>query len=169
MSEEAKDFIKYVAEVIVILTIFLVIFSPEGIGSNLFNYLKYVEPILLQDWLSTSINVGSRSPGNFTTTTRLSGQPHTILIYTEDSKIYVNVEPPEETYLKTKFAIIEPTKIITNCEVIDQKIKLKENVVQTITVRKIIEEEACKIYISTSGKEEIKSGLHYQKNQQLHL
>jgi len=163
MSEEAKDFIKYVAEVIVILTIFLVIFSPEGIGSNLFNYLKYVEPILLQDWLSTSINVGSRSPGNFTTTTRLSGQPHTILIYTEDSKIYVNVEPPEETYLKTKFAIIEPTKIITNCEVIDQKIKLKENVVQTITVRKIIEEEACKIYISTSGKEEIKSGLNLQQ------
>ena len=49
MSEITKDFIKFVAEVLILMVVLAVVFGEEGIASNTFYYLMYVEPILLQN------------------------------------------------------------------------------------------------------------------------
>ena len=41
MAEITKDFIKFIAEVITLLIIFSVIFSPGGIASTTFNYFVF--------------------------------------------------------------------------------------------------------------------------------
>lgn len=151
MSTEIKDFIKFVAGVLVILMIFIVIFTPEGIASNTFNYMTYAEPILLQDWLSTAITVGSNSPGEFITSIRTSGNPYTISIYKRDNTPYINILLPQEEFLKTKFAKVEPVPVITDCEISDQTIELKKNLVQTITVRKFIKDSSCVITVNIFG------------------
>jgi len=151
MGAETENFIRFVAGVIVILILFLAIFTPEGIATNTYNYLTFIEPILLQDWLSTAVTVGSHVPGEFIASIKTSGNPHTIKIYTTNVT-YVKVVPPQETYLKTKFATTEPAPVITNCEVPQIEIKLKQNIVQTIYVKKYMEDGKCIIAVDTSGK-----------------
>jgi len=147
MVEITKDFIKFLAEVIALLIIFSVIFGEEGIASNTYNYFVYVEPILLQDYISSALTIGSQALGNFSSSVKTSGQPHTINIYTENGITYVNVIPAEEVYLKTKFASIDPIPIETNCNIPSQIIRLKENLIQTITVKKTLEEDGCKLTV----------------------
>lgn len=140
MVEITEDFIRFVAEVIVLLIIFSVIFGEEGIASNTFNYLVFAEPILLQDYLSSALTIGSQAPGEFSSSVKTSGQPHTIEIYRRDGITYVHVIPAQEIYLKTKFVSIDPIPIATNCIIPDQTIKLQKNLIQTITVKKTFEE-----------------------------
>jgi hypothetical protein len=151
MAVEIKDFIKFIAEVLVILMIFMVVFTPEGIASNTYNFLTYAEPILLQDWLSTAITVGSNSPGEFFTTIKTSGNPYTIKIYTTDIT-YVSVIPSQESYMKTTYASLEPVPVVTNCIINDKEIKLQKNLIQIITVRKIVNDSTCIIYVNTTEK-----------------
>jgi hypothetical protein len=151
MTTTIKDFIRFVAGVIVALMIFMVVFAPEGIASNTFNYLTYAEPILLQDWLSTAMTVGTNSPGEFVTSIRTSGNPYTIEIYKTADTPYISILLPQEEYLKTKFAKVEPIPVITDCEITDQRIELQKNLVQTITVRKFIKDSSCIINVTTSG------------------
>jgi len=144
MVEITKDFIRFVIGVIILLLIFSVLFGEYGIASETFNYLVYVEPILLQDWLSSALTLGSHSPGEFLSTIKTTGQPHKIKIYTTPNDIvYVSVIPAQETYLKTKFASIDPTPIITNCTISDIDKKLQRGLVGTIIVKKNTTIDGC--------------------------
>jgi len=141
MVELIKDLIKFVSGVIILLMIFTVIFSPEGIASNTFNYLAFVEPILLQDYISTALSVGSYSSGEFSTSIQTTGQSHKVEIYTINDVTYVHAIPSTETYLKTKFASLNPTPVIVKCAIQNQTIQLpKESPVHRITIRKTINE-----------------------------
>ncbi|MFH1474110.1 MAG: hypothetical protein ABIE55_04460 [Candidatus Aenigmatarchaeota archaeon] len=137
MSEITKDFLKFVAEVIVLLVILVTLFGQEGIASNTFYYLMFVEPILLQNWLTSSMSIGSFAPGEFVASTETTGQAYTISVYEEDGVNYVHIIPPGDYYLKAKFATIEPTAFASDCEIYEQEIKLKRGLKQTITVKKI--------------------------------
>jgi len=138
MTILVKDFIKFIAGVIILIMIFTVIFSPEGIASNTFNYLVFVEPILLQDYISTTLAIGSYSSGEFYSSVDSTGQPHTIKIYTVRGVTYVSVEPSQEIYLKTKFASIDPTAVLLNCTVLNQTIKLQEGLISRIIIEKTL-------------------------------
>jgi hypothetical protein len=147
MSELLKDFIKFVAEVGLILITLLVIFGEEGIGSNTFYYLAYIEPIVLQNWLVSSLTVGSHSPGDFFITTETTGQPYTIRIFTEDEASYVVIIPPEVSYYRAKFATLDPMPFVSKCEIKDQEIRLKRNIIKEISVRKIFTEQGCEMVV----------------------
>ncbi len=149
MAEEFKFYIKFVGMLIIFLILFLVVLGDMGIASNVFNYLTYIEPILLQDYISSALIVGSTAPGEFSSNIRTSGQPHTIEILTnrDDNIIYVSVKPDQETYMETKFATIDPTPIVTNCIIPDQKIKLQKNIMQIITIKKTSSNGGCKLFV----------------------
>ena len=138
MSEITKDFIKFVAEVIVLLVVLAVVFSPEGIASNTFYYLIFIEPILIQNWLTSTLSIGGYSPGEFMASTETTGQAYTIKIYEENGITYAHVIPPQEYYLEAKFAAIKPTAISSNCRIYDQEIKLPKGLKQIITVKKVM-------------------------------
>jgi hypothetical protein len=148
MSELMKDFLKFVVEVFLMLIVLATLFSEQGIASNTFNFLTYVEPILLQNWLSSSLTIGSSAPGEFITNTKTTGQLYTIKIFNESGIMYVLVEPPQEFYIKTKFATIEKTPLISKCKIPEQEIKLKKNLIQSIVVQKILTDDGCSMNIS---------------------
>jgi len=152
MSELTKDFIKFVMEVILILIVLLVLFSEQGIASNTFNYLTFVEPILLQNWLSSAITIGSSAPGEFITSTKTTGQPFTIKIFKEGEIMYILVEPPQEFYIKSKFATIDKTPLVSDCVISEQTIKLKKNLIQSIVVQKILTNDGCTMNISVPSE-----------------
>ncbi len=150
MTEITKDFIKFIAEVIILLIIFSVIFGEEGIAQNTYNYMIFAEPMLLQNYIYTAVEIASEMPGNFESEIRTSGEPYIIKIYYTDVP-YIEVLPPEEKYLKTEFAKIEPTALLTNCIVHKNTIKLKEGLVQNIEIKKIQKENTCEIFICVGG------------------
>jgi len=151
MSELTKDFLKFVMEVILIIAVLATLFSEEGIAANTFSYLTFVDPILLQNWLSSALSTGSFAPGEITTSTKTTGQPFTIKIFKEDDVMYVLVEPPQEFYMKTKFGTIEKTPIVSNCTIPEQEIKLKKNLIQSIIVKKVFTEGGCTMEVSAPG------------------
>jgi hypothetical protein len=135
MAEEfAKDFIKFVVGAVIVLMIFTVVFGDQGVVSNTINFMTYVEPILLQDYISSALTVASYAPGDYTSNVKTSGYQLTIKIYKEDGTAYVSVVPSQENPIKTKFAKIEPTPILVDCSLLHQTIELKES--QTLTVEK---------------------------------
>ncbi len=147
MSEITTKFIKFVAEVIVILFIFIVVFSDQGIASNTFNYYAYAEPILLQNQLSTALTVGSYVPGDFEISIDTTGSPHIIKIYSENGKKYVLVTPAQESFLKTKFATIKETPFATTCSIPDQTIEMKQDLTKKVVVKKTIQENDCELEV----------------------
>lgn len=149
--EITKDFIKFLAEVIVTLMIFSVVFGEEGIASNTYNYMAYAEHIIMQDYLSTAFTVGSQAPGEFSASIKTSGQPYTIKVYNENGQDYVYVEPKGEVYLRTKYARIEPVPIITDCKVMQTELKISESLIQTLVVRKNIQEGICVLSLTGEG------------------
>lgn len=142
MAEEfAKDFIKFVVGAVIVLMIFTVVFGDQGVVSNTINFMTYVEPILLQDYISSALTVASYTPGEYTSNVKTSGYQLTIEIYEEGGVTYVSVVPSQENPIKTKFAQILPTPILVNCSLPHQTIELKES--QTLTIQKINDE--CKV------------------------
>ena len=152
MSELTKDFLKFVMEVLLLIVVLATLFSEQGIAANTFNYLTFVEPILLQNWLSSALTIGSYAPGELITSTKTTGQPFTIKIFKENEIMYVLVEPPQEFYIKTKFATIDKTPLVSNCSIAEQEIKLKKNLIQSIIVTKTFTEEGCSMSISAPGE-----------------
>jgi len=149
MAEEFKFYIKFVGTLIIFLILFMVFVSDVGIASNTFNYLTYAEPIVLQDFIASALIVGGTAPGEFSSSVKTSGQAHIIEILTnrDNNIIYVSVKPPQESYMKTKFATIDPTPIVTNCIIPDQTIKLQKNLIQTITIKKTSLDGDCKLFV----------------------
>jgi hypothetical protein len=148
MSELTKDFLKFVMEVILFLVVLVAVFSEDGIASNTFSYLTYVEPYLLQNWISSAMTVGSSSPGEFTTTTKTTGQPFTIKLFNEEGVSYVLVQPPDEIYIQAKFATMEKTPFVSDCDFTEQEIKLKKNIIQSIIIEKVLNEDGCSMMIT---------------------
>lgn len=148
MAEITKDFIKFVAEVIVLVLVFSVVFSPEGIASNTFNYFVYAEPILLQNYISTAITVGSQVEGNFSSTVKVtSGLTHSIKISSSNGLPYINVVPSSQVFMKTTYSKIDPTLIITNCTVPEQEVMLSTGLAEDVTVEKISTDKGCMVNI----------------------
>jgi len=148
MSEVTKDMIKFVAEVIVLLIIFSVVFSPEGIATNTFNYFVFAEPMLLQNYIASALTVGSQTKGEFSTNIKLtSGLPHTVKIFFKEGIPYVNVIPAEGGMLKTTFGSIDPTPIITSCTIHEQAVKLPKAPAQEIRIKKVFENEKCELTV----------------------
>lgn len=148
MSEITKDFIKFVGEAIVLLLIFSVVFSPEGMATSTFNYFVFAEPILLQNYIASAMTIGSQTKGEFSTNIKVtSGAPHTIKIFFQNGISYVSVIPAKGSS-KTEFKPLEPTPIITSCSVKEQEIKLPEKTDQTVGVQKIIENGNCKLTLT---------------------
>jgi len=142
MSEIIKDFIKFTAEIILLLIIFSVILDPEGgIAANTFNILTYAEPILLQNHIATALTTAGNIPGEFSTSFKTSGLPYVIEIYEENSIDYINLNLTliNRYLLNTKFAKIDPIPITTDCFVPEQTIILERELVQTLSVEKTID------------------------------
>lgn len=148
MTEITKDLIKFMVEVIILLLVFSIVFDPErGIVSGVFNYIAYAEPILLQNYISSSIVAASDVEGEFITEVITSGYPYIVEIYTTD-KTYISVKPIEEELLSTKFYNLQPTPSISKCYIPNEKIKIKEGVRSKLYIIKKEDDEGCKIYIS---------------------
>jgi len=147
-----KDYIKIIGEVIVLLTIFSVVFGEEGIASNTYNYLVFVEPTILQDFITSAINVGSRAPGEFSSTFTSSGQPHTIKIFEDGGIYYVQVIPAEEIYQRTKFHDMDPSPVISDCIIQEKTIELQKDLTASIIVRKKLQDDSCFVYVETSSE-----------------
>jgi hypothetical protein len=155
---EIKDYIKLIAEVIVLLMIFSVVFGEEGIASTTYNYLVFVEPTLLQDFIASSIIAGSQAPGEFSSTFSTTGQPHTIKVFEENGINYVQVIPAEEVYLRTQYYTLDPSPVKTECTVQEKTIELQRDIKGSIIVRKVMDNGSCKIYVEASEevlKEEV--------------
>jgi hypothetical protein len=147
MSEITKDFIKFLAEVIIFLMIIAAVFSPEGIASNTFNYMVFAEPILLQNYIATTFTVASQAPGEFSSSIKTSGEAHIIKIYEKDDINYVNVIP-STTFVKTEFQALEPVPFITDCEIPTQTVKLQSKLHNVVRIKKIVNPDgSCKLFI----------------------
>lgn len=154
MSELTKDFLKFVMEVVLFIIVLATLFSDQGIASNTFNYMMYVEPILLQNWISSAITVGSSSPGDFTATTKTTGQPYTINLTKENGEYYIWVQPQLIIgEVPTKFAQTQKTPIVASCSIPQVSISLKRNIVQTIVVKKVFSADgSCSMEISAPAQ-----------------
>lgn len=154
MSELTKDFLKFVMEVILFVIILATLFSDQGMASNTFNYLSFVEPILLQNWIASTIATGSTAPGDFISTSKTTGQPFTIIISVKDGMSYVEVDPPDTAvYTKTKFASIGQTPFVSECKVPDITIKLQKNLIQTVVIKKVLNPDGtCSMEISAPSE-----------------
>jgi len=148
MSENTKDFIKFVSEVMIFLTIVATIFSAESIASDTFNYMIFAEPIMLQNYIATTSVFASVAPGNFSSTVKTTGEAYTIEFSKSDEVNYVNVAPPRKLF--TKFSALNPLPFITNCTVNYKTLKLKSKLNNFITIRKIATTDSCNLYLETA-------------------
>ena len=147
MAELIKDFIKFVSEVILILVILSITFSDQGIISNTFNFLVYAEPILIQNYLATTLTAADYAPGDFTSSIQISGSPHIITIRNENGIVSVQVTPRELPTLNTRYARIEKTDIMVSCSIEPVEITLQKDVSKQITVQKRIEDGLCRLEV----------------------
>jgi hypothetical protein len=137
------DFIKFVAEVIILIMLLSVVFGEEGIASNTYNYMTFAEPKMLQDYISSAFTAGGQAVGDFSVNVKTTGQPHKIDVYYENGIAYVHVTPAIKTYLKTTYAAIDPEPIATDCYVKEKSLQLPDKLIITITVKKTFEAGRC--------------------------
>ena len=127
----------FVAEILVLLMLLIIVLSPQGIASNTVNYLGYIEPILIQYRLSTSLALADSSSGDYVDSLQTLGFPETIKIIKQNNVVYVQVIPALETFIRTDFANLNPTPVvIQNCQIAESDLKLRRDVVQKIFVTK---------------------------------
>ncbi|MEM3609833.1 MAG: hypothetical protein QW076_02920 [Candidatus Anstonellales archaeon] len=141
MSEITKDFIKFVVEIIILIMVLAVVFSPEGIASQTFYYLIFSEPILLENYISTTLSVADQTPGEFSSTIKTLGEPYNIKIYKEDEVFYVLVHAVTRPYQRAIYTGIKPVPIIrSNCVLKEKIIALNRTVGQAIKIKKVFDE-----------------------------
>lgn len=156
MSEFTNDSLIFTVKIIAILIIFSVVFGPEGIAIQTFQFSIYTEPIMLQNHIASAFNIGSFSPGNFSNSVKTSGSPYTIKISTDSSGTkYVHVFPTGKTYLNTNFALVNPTPIISKCAIQDQEITLRKGIIETVIIEKIEGVNGCSLSIITNAENEV--------------
>ena len=150
--EITKDFIKFVAEVVALLVIFSVSLGEQGIISNTFNYMNFAEPIMLQNYISSSISAGSQTPGDYYSNVKTSSNlPHEVKLFYKDGKPYVNVIA-SSGFSRTNFVPNDPTPIITDCKVKEMDITLPEKAGQDVMVSKYTDSDgACTFYVTVGS------------------
>jgi hypothetical protein len=134
MTEFIKDFIKFIAEVILIFLLLVTLFGDQGVIANTMSFVNYAEPNLVKDYLATALTVGSYAPGEFFSSARISGNPYEIKLYKENGVnfVFVNVQP---SLLNAKFSQLQPTKFLSSCNIDDVTIKIEKRAAGTITVK----------------------------------
>ncbi|NIO45139.1 MAG: hypothetical protein GTN36_06350, partial [Candidatus Aenigmarchaeota archaeon] len=150
MAETIRDFIILLAQLILILVIASVIFSPKGIVESVFAFSTYAEPVTLLNHLASVITTVSYAPGEATSSFKTSGVPYIVEIYKVGDTSYLSIDfslVEQETNIR--YEPIEAIPIISDCEITDQKLVLTEGIIQEITVKKIIKNGDCLIYIVT--------------------
>ena len=147
MVETTKDVIKLVAEAILILMIFAVLFSDSGIIMGTYDYMKYSEPIILQDSVTRAITTANYAPGYFKIKIDSSGKSHTLQIEKDPDTTYhtVSVIPPQASEMKTKFVSAEPSQLLLTCEIEDTVLSLGE--INDIWIIKQITDTGCVIEV----------------------
>ena len=147
---QLNNFLKFIAEVALALIFIFVVISPDGIVSNVFNYLNYIEPIILQDQLTTAINVADYSPGEFYTLIKSKGFEENITIFKTDDRYFISVEPVQKSLIRTNFARLIPSTLYLNCELIQKQFIIKEQIEKRIIVKKTVD-DGCKINVTAEG------------------
>jgi len=146
MSEIVKDFIKFVAEVILVILILATLFGDNGVISNTANFLTYAEPTLIKDYLATALTVGGYAPGKFSSTLNTSGRAYDIKLYKDNNVQMVFVDVNEKNLINTQFSKLTPSKILVNCVIDDQTIHISQGLLSRITVANSLE-EGCKLMV----------------------
>ncbi len=148
MAETIRDFIVLLSQLILILIIVSVVFSPEGILESVFAFSTYAEPITLLNHLSSAITTVSYAPGEATSSVRTSGVPYIIKIFEDEGRYYLSINftlAEQETNIK--YEPIEPIPIISDCKITEQKLVLTKGIIQEITVKKVMDNGDCLVYI----------------------
>ncbi len=154
MAELVKDFIKLMSVLIVILMIISVILDPKGILASVFSLKSYAEPLTLLDHLSAAIETASYTPGETTISFKTSGLPYIIEIFKKDGKYYASIDTSlVEQGANVQFQAIEPKILISDCEITEQKLVLREGLIQDIVIRKTMEGTNCIISMDSKKEE----------------
>lgn len=134
----AEVYIKIIGQLILSMLIIYIAFGDEGIVSNTTVYISRLEPIIMQNFLVSSLVVGAETPGYFSSSFETSGDPHKILVSAEDEIKYLKVEPAKSISFNTKFKDHTRAELsIGNCIISNEYIQLKP-VKQTVTVSKMV-------------------------------
>lgn len=143
------SYIKLVGELIVALMILYVVLAPEGIVANTALYLAYAEPVLVQQFVSSTATIAGWAPGDFFASMKTTGHTHQIVISSDSAgHRLVSVKPETETMLHTKWEPQAPTAFMTGgCSIPDGTITLKTGLEQTVTVKKTIASSGCSLAI----------------------
>ena len=133
MTEFIKDFIKFIAEIIMIFLLLIALFGDQGVIANTMSFVTYAEPNLVKDYLATALTVASYAPGEFISSAKISGNPYEIKLYKENGVnfVFVNVQP---SMLNAKFSQLQPTKFFSSCKMDEVTIKIDQRVAGTVTV-----------------------------------
>ena len=131
-------YVKIIGQLLLSLLILYVAFGDEGVVSNTALYFSQLEPIMMQNFLVSSLTVGAEAPGVFSSAFETSGSPHKIIVTTEDDIKYLKVEPAKSVALKAKYKEHKRAELsLGNC-ILEDKIILLATKAQTVTVSKII-------------------------------
>ena len=150
MSETTKDIIKFVAEAILVLMIFAVLFTEGGIIMGTYDYMQYAEPITLQDGITRAITTANYAPGYFKIKVESSGKPHTLRIEKDADEFYtVSVVPAQASEMKTKFVSTDPHRLFITCDIEDTVESLGN--IHAVFVTKEVTDDGCEITFAMSG------------------
>jgi hypothetical protein len=154
LVEITKDFIKIIATLIVVLSIFAVVFN-SGILENLFALKTYAEPLTLLDHIASTIETASSCPGECSFSVRTSGLPYILQIYKDNGRYYASIDASlVEQKSNVKFLPNEQKPIfikplISDCVISEQKLAFTEGLIQDLTIEKVVEGTTCMISIQS--------------------
>ena len=154
MTEISKDFLKLIATLIVVLTIFLTILN-SGILESLFALKTYAEPLTLLDHLAAAIETASSCPGECSFSVRTSGLPYILEIYKENGNYYASIdaslveEKSNVKFLPNQQQPVFTKPLVSDCIISEQKLALTEGLIQDITIKKVLEDGTCRVFIES--------------------
>ena len=144
-------YLKLIGELILFVVILWATFSPEGIMSNMSVYVNSIEPCLIQNWVVTGVSVANWAPGEFGTSYKTLGSPHTIKLDTSAGWPALTVRAATQS-IDTKYQCLSPKLVLPSgpCGVSPANIKLKSSK-QTLAINKYVESNGCRVNLTVSG------------------
>lgn len=156
MTEISKDFLKLIATLIIVLTIFLAVLN-NGILESLFALKTYAEPLTLLDHLAAAYETAGSCPGECSLTVRTSGLPYILNIYKENGRYYASIdatlveEKSNVKFLPNQEKPVFTKPLISDCIISEQSLTFTEGLIQDVTIRKVLEGSTCKIFIESKA------------------
>jgi len=122
-------YLKLIGELILFVVILWATFSPEGIMSNTAVYINSIEPCLIQNWMVTGISVADWAPGEFGTTYKTLGSPHTIKLHNIGTSPALTVKQASGIQMDVKFNCLVSDIGLpsTSCAVSEMNVKLSNS------------------------------------------